>query len=212
MGDLIGQRIGEWTVEATAPSDKKGNRRVVARCSCGTSRLARASRLVSGGSQSCGCKGQRHLALPVLERYAPDLNSGCWLWEGALGDAMGHGVVWSGGRGVYAHRYFYEQMRGSIPPGLLALHRCDVACCVNPDHIYIGTQAQNNKDAYDRGRNKLPTVQTRGNGFARSKLSPEKVRLIRQSTETDLVLGRRLGVTDAAIWAVRNRRSWAWVE
>jgi hypothetical protein len=95
---------------------------------------------------------------------------------------------------------------------MMACHHCDVPSCVNPDHIYIGTAAQNSKDAYDRGRNKLPTVQVRGNGFARSKLSPEKVRLIRQSDDTDIVLGRRLGVTDAAIWAVRNRRSWAWVE
>lgn len=56
-----------------------------------------------------------------------------------------------------AHRISWEIHRGNIPKGMYVLHKCDVPGCVNPDHLYLGTQSENMRDAYHRGR-KVPTV------------------------------------------------------
>jgi len=75
---------------------------------------------------------------------------GCWLWTGAK-QASGHGVFrW--GRLVMAHRYAYQAYLGSIPKGMVVRHKCDVAACVNPDHLELGTVADNNQDMMERGR------------------------------------------------------------
>lgn len=57
------------------------------------------------------------------------------------------------GKMFYAHRVSYEDNFGEIPEGKLVLHRCDIGCCVNPDHLYIGDYKQNALDRHVRGRN-----------------------------------------------------------
>jgi hypothetical protein len=76
----------------------------------------------------------------------------CWHWTGAL-FKTGYGAFRSAELGArYAHRVAFELARGPIPQGLQVQHRCDVRDCVNPDHLYAGTQSQNMHDAYDRQR------------------------------------------------------------
>ena len=57
-----------------------------------------------------------------------------------------------GGRTVLAHRWYYEQKYGPIPPELDACHKCDNPGCVNPDHVFLGTQKDNMQDALAKGR------------------------------------------------------------
>lgn len=79
----------------------------------------------------------------------------CWLWTAAtIGGGYGQimGVVNGKRRPVYAHRVSWEMAFGPIPADLYVLHRCDVPLCVNPDHLFLGTQGDNLADARAKGR------------------------------------------------------------
>ncbi len=89
-------------------------------------------------------------------KFIPEPNSGCWLW-GAYCMTNGYGTFCPGnGRRVLAHRASFELYVAPIPEGLLVLHRCDVRCCVNPNHLFLGTQADNIHDMWAKGRGSKP--------------------------------------------------------
>lgn len=96
------------------------------------------------------------------ERYIERVSeSGCWLWLGKM-DSGGYGVIRKGPakeqRSYRAHRLFYEEYVGPIPEGLWVLHRCDVRCCVNPNHLFLGTRADNMNDMYAKGRRNVQGI------------------------------------------------------
>jgi hypothetical protein len=89
-----------------------------------------------------------------MDRVMPVPMAGCWLWTGAWTPSRGYGLVrGEGGRRTVAHRRSWELHCGPIPAGMKVLHKCDVRLCVNPDHLFLGTLGDNNRDAYDKGRN-----------------------------------------------------------
>lgn len=95
----------------------------------------------------------RRLDMPFEERYTEEPNSGCWLWSGPIG-RTGYGVYQTRQGPIVAHRASFQIYKGPIPDGLYVLHKCDVRCCVNPDHLWLGTLSDNMQDMHDKGRHK----------------------------------------------------------
>lgn len=139
--------------------------------------------------------------------YITEPNSGCWLWLGHL-DSLGYGRVRIQGRSVGAHRYFYSMYKGSIPEGLHVLHVCDVRCCVNPNHLFLGSHSDNMQDMYRKGRGNRPCKEKHYN----SKLSSEDVIEIKDRYKsgnvTQCELASEFGVTQANIGYIVRGESW----
>ena len=85
-----------------------------------------------------------------MEKYIERIpESGCWLWVGCV-DRGGYGYTRMKGIQTRAHRYIYEMYKGAIGEGKSILHKCDVRCCVNPDHLYEGSQLDNMRDRHNK--------------------------------------------------------------
>src|ERR1700746_1830085 len=94
----------------------------------------------------------KHNPRALFERHwIPEPNSGCWLWTGAVA-RFGHGSFRHEGKTAVAHRVAWKLYRGPIPADLQVCHHCDVACCVKPDHLFLGTQKDNLDDCASKGR------------------------------------------------------------
>lgn len=108
------------------------------------------------------------------DHYTPEPMSGCWLWLRKV-DRDGYGRIWTGNKEVGAHRWSYESVFGALTPDIKVLHRCDIPSCVNPTHLFLGSQADNMQDCARKGRlegcrgKRLP-LETR-NAIATSPLS-----------------------------------------
>lgn len=78
----------------------------------------------------------------------------CWEWKAAIRN--GYGAFKYNGKVESAHRVAYIIHKGKIPEGMFVCHKCDNRKCVNPNHLFLGTQSDNMKDAYNKGRLSLP--------------------------------------------------------
>ena len=76
-------------------------------------------------------------------------DSGCWEWVGPR-QPNGYGVI---AEGLSTHRFSYERFKGAIPLGMCVLHSCDNKICVNPEHLFLGTNNDNTQDMMAKGRN-----------------------------------------------------------
>lgn len=155
-------------------------------------------------SRSCGNRAPSKYSDP-LERFSkhvmPEPNSGCWLWLGTE-SAHGYGQIRINGKWMLAHRLSHEIHKGSIPEGASVLHHCDNRLCVNPDHIYPGSAADNVRDMVSRQRNR------RGSDHGHAKMTESNAREILASTLSNEELGQRFGVSRTAVYHVRIGKTW----
>lgn len=137
----------------------------------------------------------------------------CWIWVGNT-RGNGYGVIQEGGRGSpskSAHRVSYELHKGIIPEGMVVMHSCDNPSCVNPDHLSVGTYAENTQDMIRKGRKR--TVSPLGEGNGKAKLNSDLVRYIRKRPElSHVALANELGLSANCIRGVRTGRTWSHVK
>jgi hypothetical protein len=87
------------------------------------------------------------------DRCIPEPNSGCWLWLGEIAlRGMPYGKFKMNGKTRAAHHVSFELFNGQRIPGFQVLHHCDNPYCVNPEHLYLGTHADNMRDKISRNR------------------------------------------------------------
>ena len=117
-------------------------------------------------------------------------DEGCWLYNGAV-DRGGYGSIKVDGKSTRAHRTAYRLLVGPIPPSKHLCHTCDTPGCINPAHLWLGTNAENMADRNAKGR------QAKGEHNGRAKLTADAVRAIRCAAERDskAELARRFGIS-----------------
>jgi len=184
-----------------------------------------------------------------IPSHMPHLGQ-CWIWTG-LKFSTGYGrfaIANEYGKTVrrLAHRVAFELSKHE-PGNLCVLHSCDTPLCCNPDHLFLGTVADNARDCNMKGRRPTgdknglrlhpearsfgdrngsrlyperlrrgdnhpvrinPSIVKRGESHASSKLTNEKVKEILRSEEGCAALGRKFGVSEACIRAVKRRLTW----
>lgn len=135
-----------------------------------------------------------------------DKSGACWIWRGRR-NKRGYGHPCIHGRPILAHRHAWILTRGEIPAGLCALHHCDNPPCVNPDHLYLGTYADNARDREERGRR----IYAHGSALAHARLTEKAVLEIRarcSAGETQRALAREFNVNYRTIGVVVRRQTW----
>ena len=128
------------------------------------------------------------------EKYMPEPNSGCWLWIAVTRGVPAYGAIKVNGKTVKAHRVSWELANGPIPEGegyhgICVLHRCDNPLCVNPDHLFLGSNRDNQIDCSNKGRNK----QQHGGENSQAKLSNADAEEIREHYDYKQFTMREIG-------------------
>jgi hypothetical protein len=137
-----------------------------------------------------------------LERYSiPEPNSGCVLWTAST-NAKGYGQLRWQGSARLAHRLAWLNAGRESTGGRALLHKCDVRCCINPDHLRIGTQAENNRDMVAKGR------QARGEKNGQALLTEEQVRAILADPRTRKAIAAEYGLSAHTVGDVKTGRRW----
>jgi len=139
------------------------------------------------------------------------IESGCWIFLGAQ-DSRGYGKIGEGGRfgkTTAAHRVSYQIHYGPIPDGKFVLHSCDVPLCVNPAHLWLGTQKENIHDCISKGRNHcLVPTKLFGEDHPRHKLTADQVRAIRESVESQAKIAMQFGITQSQVSRIKRGIHW----
>jgi len=138
---------------------------------------------------------------------------GCWTWIGARTGLPGnqYGAFYANSKQIRAHRFSWElSNKRSIPDGMFVCHSCDNGLCVRPSHLWIGTNSDNMKDGYSKGRVRFKNSRV-GEGNGRAVLTDQNVREIRQKSKlgsTCADLSSEYGVCPNNIRAVIKGTTW----
>lgn len=160
----------------------------------------------------------------LMQYVKENKETGCWEWVGAKCSA-GYGVVTvrqnRNKSTKSAHRLMWQEKVGPISDGLCVLHKCDNPCCVNPEHLFLGTFADNSADMVAKGRAAKgaksgrythPETNPRGERNGRAKITADDVVEIRRRYKPRVVTTKMLadeyGVSNQLISCILLRQNW----
>src|SRR5437764_13267743 len=103
-----------------------------------------------------------------MSKILKDVSTGCWVWRGAIVRG-GYGTIYFRGKYRRAHRVAWELYKGEIPLGMKACHMCDNPPCINPSHLFLGTNHDNVLDKVRKNRH------IKGEAVNTNKLSKKDV-------------------------------------
>ncbi len=132
----------------------------------------------------------------------------CWLWIGAK-DSKGYGRMTVDRKSAGCHRVSYEIHNGEIPRGLSVCHRCDVPACIRPDHLFVGTMAENMADMTEKGRS------TRGSKNPSAILNEAAVASLRADVRPGMSgyeASRKYGIQRGTVYQIMNGETWKHVK
>jgi very-short-patch-repair endonuclease len=128
---------------------------------------------------------------------------GCWEWTANTTD-RGYGMAWWRGKHHRSNRVAWEIINGPVPSGLEVCHHCDNRACVRPDHLFLGTHAENMADAKEKRRLR-PLV---GEQHPQAKITMAIAREIRTLTLPATVIGRRFGINASTVRRIQRGKLW----
>lgn len=154
-------------------------------------------------SKTCNLCRWGSLQVRFNSRYCINLVTGCWEWTAGKQSTFGYGMIsLDRKRGTTAHRVSWMLFRGPIPEGMFVCHKCDNPPCVNPDHLFLGTQQDNMTDKVRKNRH-LP-----GERHPGAKLTADQVRAIRLDNRNRDEIARDYSMTRSSIEKIQLGQTW----
>jgi hypothetical protein len=145
--------------------------------------------------------------MPETDRFMSHVakqDYGCWLWT-AFRMKNGYGNFRTPARHELAHRASYRLFNGVLDERDV-MHSCDNPSCVNPNHLSLGTRADNMKDAKAKGRN------ARGDTHGMSKITEADAIQIRRTTSPQAAIAAQYGLSQSTISQIRTGKRWAYLQ
>lgn len=141
-----------------------------------------------------------------FEKVVPVPEAGCWLWMASTNKA-GYGQFMLHGRPHLAHRISLNLAGTEIPDGMHVCHKCDTPACVNPDHLFLGTQQDNVSDMIRKGRMGTP-VRPAGQAHPGAKITNAIALSIYRESGLYDDIAKKFGVSWRTVQTIKSGRQW----
>jgi hypothetical protein len=132
---------------------------------------------------------------------------GCFIVVSHKGNSKGYPEICHNYKRQVMSRFIYEQCFGEILNGLFVLHKCDTPRCINPEHLFLGTQKDNMQDRDKKGRH----AKIRGESHSQSKLTEKEVSEIKTSKLSQRKLAKIYNIDPSYVCRIKQGKAWGWL-